>query len=297
MLSVIVVIFNMQREAPRTLYSLSALYQTGVCEDEYEVIVIDNGSSQPLPAEQMMSFGGNFRYLVCGDMADPSPCKAINHAVKHAKGDCIGVMIDGARIASPGLIRYALDALQLYERGIVATLAWHLGPKPQSSSILEGYCQEKEDQMLDSIDWKRNGYLLFNISSFAWSSACGYFGNVSETNAFFMNKAFYSALKGFDERFCLPGGGLANLDFYKRACEFPNATTVLLLGEGTFHQVHGGIATNAISSDYIELAMQEYCTIKRVRFYQPMSKPILFGRPTPESFPWIALSVSSMARD
>jgi glycosyltransferase involved in cell wall biosynthesis len=297
MLSVIVVLFNMQREAPRTLYSLSSLYQAGVCEKDYEVIVIDNGSSQPMPAQQVMSFGSNFQYIVHGDTAALSPCRAINDAVALAKGDYVGVMIDGARIASPGLIRHALDALRLYDKGIVATLAWHLGPKPQSLSIKDGYCQDKEDQLLDSIEWKKNGYLLFNISSFAWSSSCGYFGNLPESNAFFMDKSFYSALEGFDERFCLPGGGLANLDFYKRACESLHAETVLLLGEGTFHQVHGGIATNAVNSDYIELAMQEYYSIKKMKFNPPISNPALFGRPTRESFPWIALSISSMTQD
>lgn len=297
MLSIIVLLFNMQREAPRTLYSLSSLYQFGVSEEDYEVIVVDNGSEQPIPAQQIKAFGNNFQYIVHGYRAVSSPCKAINNAVIHAKGDYVGVMIDGARMASPGLIRHALDALRICDRGIVATLAWHLGPKPQSLSIKDGYCQDKEDQLLDSIDWKKNGYLLFNISSFAWSSSCGYFGNPSESNAFFMSKSFYNALEGFDERFCLPGGGLANLDFYKRACEFPESYIALLLGEGTFHQVHGGIATNAINSDYIELATQEYYFIKKVKFTPPTIPPLLFGRPTPESFPWIALSISSKRKD
>ena len=52
-------------------------------------------------------------------------------------------------------------------------------------------------------------------------------------------------MNGVDERFDAPGGGFANLDIIIRACELPDSRFVILLGEGTFHQLHGGIATNA----------------------------------------------------
>lgn len=35
---------------------------------------------------------------------------------------------------------------------------------------------------------------------------------------------------------------------YDRACSLPHAQVVVLPGEGTFHQVHGGVATNALVS-------------------------------------------------
>ena len=38
----------MRREAVRTLHSLTTKYQTDISEDEYEVIVVDSNSSQPL---------------------------------------------------------------------------------------------------------------------------------------------------------------------------------------------------------------------------------------------------------
>ena len=44
--SVIVVVFNIPREAPRTLYSLSAEYQRDIAADDYEVIVVDDGSTR-----------------------------------------------------------------------------------------------------------------------------------------------------------------------------------------------------------------------------------------------------------
>ena len=43
-LSVVVVFYNMQREAARTLHSLSRAYQQGIDDLDYEVIVVENGS-------------------------------------------------------------------------------------------------------------------------------------------------------------------------------------------------------------------------------------------------------------
>ena len=60
-----------------------------------------------------------------------------------------------------------------------------------------------------------------------------------------MNRSQWSALGGADERFDLAGGGLLNLDLFRRAIELPGAELVTLLGEGTFHQLHGGVATNS----------------------------------------------------
>ena len=35
-------------------------------------------------------------------------------------------------------------------------------------------------------------------------------------------------------------GGFLNMDTYIRACEMPDSELVMLLGERTFHQLHGG---------------------------------------------------------
>ena len=41
----------------------------------------------------------------------------------------------------------------------------------------------------------------------------------------------------------MPGGGLVNLDFYTRASLRSDVELVQILGEGTFHQFHGGAMT------------------------------------------------------
>ncbi|MET0884236.1 MAG: glycosyltransferase family A protein, partial [Acidimicrobiales bacterium] len=47
-LSVVVVTYDMERELPRTLRSLSADLQVGIEASDYEVIVVDNGSPRPV---------------------------------------------------------------------------------------------------------------------------------------------------------------------------------------------------------------------------------------------------------
>jgi len=50
-LSIIVAAYDMQREIHRTLLSLSEKYQENISKDDYEVIVLDNGSPISLAGE------------------------------------------------------------------------------------------------------------------------------------------------------------------------------------------------------------------------------------------------------
>ena len=61
-LSIVVVIYDMEREARRSLHSLSPTYQRGVSADEYEVIVVDNGSPRPFNRGSVAEFGPNVTY-------------------------------------------------------------------------------------------------------------------------------------------------------------------------------------------------------------------------------------------
>src|SRR5664279_1872079 len=156
-LSVVVVVHNMAREAPRTLHSLSASYQRHIETEDYEVIVVDNGSAPPLNLAVLDGLAGNFR-IIRMDPPHPSPVSAVNRGLAEARGNIIGVMIDGARMVTPGLLHFARNGSRLYDRAVVAALTWHLGFDIQGFAIEAGYDKDREDKLLAAIEWPANGY-------------------------------------------------------------------------------------------------------------------------------------------
>lgn len=275
-LSVVVVAFNMERELPRTIQSLSPVVQRDLAGDDYEIIVVDNGSAEPVDVGRCSQWGGNVRVHRMTNAA-VSPAAAINAGLALAEGELIGVMIDGARMASPGLLSASLRAARLHARPVVASLGFHLGPDVQNRSVHEGYDQRAEDALLAGISWPTDGYQLFDISVFGVSSKEGWFRPISESNALFLFRGMWQELGGYDERFVSPGGGLVNLDTYVRACELPDSQLVILLGEGTFHQVHGGVATNARISRVFRDFHAEYVRVRGKPFAPPAARPWHFG--------------------
>lgn len=243
-LSVVVVAYNIPRELPRTLLSLATPYQQDVTTDDYEVIVVDNGSSPAVGEGLVADYGPNFRLLRIDD-ALPSPAAAVNRGIREARGDNIGVMIDGARIVTPGLVHFARIGLGMAPTAVVAAPGWYLGSDTQVNARSNGYTKAIEDSLLQSIRWPEDGYRLFEIGTMDESSVDPWFTPISEANALFMSRESWQVIGGMDERFTYPGGGLVNIDTLERAMEMPRAKLILTLGEATFHQLHGGVATNA----------------------------------------------------
>lgn len=276
-LSVVVVFYNMRREAERTLYTLSAEYQRGVQPSQWEVIAVDNGSSEPLGEAFVKSFGKNFSYRYF-DTQSLSPCMAVNEVVEQCSGENVSICLDGARMCSPQIIRYSLLGLTLAKRSFVCTLGWHLGPDVQNRLFEQGYGQKDEDTLLDSVDWQQNGYQLFDVSTLAPSSGGGFFRNISESSFFTVRREKYLCNGGLDERFVSPGGGLASCDLYRRFCESGRFTTVHIIGEGSFHQFHGGVTTNVQEAEHPRDAMRaEYRQLRGRPFAPPIVEPMYIG--------------------
>ena len=274
--SIVVVCYNMKRELPQTLYSMSPAFQQGVSKDDYEVILIDNGSKEPPQLEDFAHLDMN---LSVYSMQNPthSPVAAINFGINQSIGRFIGVCIDGARLISPGLIAQARDALSIHERGVVGARGRYLGVKFQRDAMKDGYNAEQEDALLIQSGWKEDGYRLFDISVFDESCGPTWLTPMAESNALFMSRALWKELGGFDTRFTSRGGGLVNLDTWSRAIQLPNVTAVCLMGEATFHQIHGGVATNG-THDAIREFFNEYELIRGVEFEIPDVSYSLFGK-------------------
>jgi glycosyltransferase involved in cell wall biosynthesis len=279
-LSVVVVVHNMQREAPRTLHSLSPRYQRGIEEQDYEVIVVENNSTEPLSLEDRLP--DNFRYVFL-EGGGPSPAAAVNKGLQLCSGDLIGLLIDGARLASPGLLNRARTAAAIHPRCVIATPGWLLGHGPQGPALSEGrYSLEEEDRLLQSINWPEDGYRLFDVSVLQGSNPAPWFAPMAESNALFLPRSLWHELGGVDEAFDAPGGGFVNLDLYSRVLALPEIEHVMLLGEGVFHQAHGGIATNASERDLhsrLRCWHDQYMRLRGHAYRLPDRKPLAFGCP------------------
>jgi cephalosporin hydroxylase/glycosyltransferase involved in cell wall biosynthesis len=243
-LSVVVVFYNMRREAARTLRSLTRSYQREVGDLEYEVLVVDNGSDadQQLTGEYVASFGPEFRLLDTEGEPHPSPTVALNAGIAAARGEAFALMIDGAHVLTPGVLSNGMKALATYAPAVVATQQWYVGPGQQGDAQQAGYDQQVEDRLFRGIRWPTDGYRLFEIGHFIGER--DWFDGIVESNCLFVPRKLLEQIGGFDESFSMPGGGYANLDLFERLALSPDVTPASILGEGTFHQFHGGTTTN-----------------------------------------------------
>jgi glycosyltransferase involved in cell wall biosynthesis len=293
-LSVVVVAYDMERELPRTLRSLSSSYQRGVTGGDYEVVVVDNGSPEPVPLSALEGLPVGSR-LIRIDDAHPSPAASANAGLAEARGDIVGLYIDGARIASPGLLAHAELATRLSERAVVTPLSWHLGPATHMHASETGWDAQREDATLASIAWEEDGYRLFEVSTFAGSSARGWFGPLGESNALFLRRELWDELGGLDERFQLPGGGRVNHDLLRRASALDGTRLVVLLGEGTFHQIHGGASTSRRVTR--EQADADYERVVGRPFAPPALSPLYVGSVPDAALPHMERSIAWALRD
>jgi cephalosporin hydroxylase len=285
-LSVVVVVHDMLREARRTLHSLSRSYQQGLEDLDYEVLVVENGSSpeQRLGEDFVRSHGDGFRYLDLGDDSAPSPARAVNRGIAEAAGRAVALMIDGAHVLTPGVLRYGMLGLATYAPAFVTTRQWYVGPGQQPLVVAGGYDTEREDRLFEQIQWPRDGYRLFDVGHFIGDR--DWFDGEWESNCIFVPRELLDQIGAMDESFSTPGGGFVNLDLFERLVAAPGVTHVTILGEGSFHQVHGGTTTNLAvperRSALIRSYEEQYAELRGRRFKIPPQQAHYVGS-LPES--------------
>ncbi len=278
--SLVVIVYDMPAQAEITLRSLLPSYQIGANTRDYEVIVVENRSAHLLDQNFVRSLPDNFSYYL-RDEDQPTPIHAIDFGAARARGDNICLMIDGARLLTPGVIRNIIRAHCAFEDVVVAVPGYHLGSELQQDAVGSGYSVEHEQAAMESIAWPKDGYRLFDIACLSGSCAGGIYLPISESNCISMPRGLWDELGGCDKQFDLRGGGLVNLDLYKRACETPGVTHFILHGEGTFHQFHGGVTTGGqsreVREEFIATIMQQYEDIRGQAYESPQTDPVYFG--------------------
>jgi cephalosporin hydroxylase len=135
-----------------------------------------------------------------------------------------------------------MAGLTAYEPAVVAVQPWYVGPGQQGDAMRGGYDQVVEDALFDGAGWPGDGYALFDISHFQGDR--DWLDGLWESNCLFVPRRLLEQVGGFDEGFDTPGGGYTNLDLYERIAASPEVQLVTVLGEASFHQIHGGTTTN-----------------------------------------------------
>lgn len=243
LISVLVVAYAMPRQLLNTVYSLSALHQRNVVAADYEIVVVENSSQRPADAQALLALGGNVRHFY-REESSASPAAAINFGLAQCRGRFIGLMIDGARMLSPRVIEHATCFLSACPQTLLAVPSYNLGRQQQHHHLSAGYGEVEEMALLSACRWQENGYRLFDVASLGDANANGYLNPLLESNCYFASADHFRRIGGADERFDLPGGGSLNLHLFRQLGMLPGMRYVLLPGEGTFHQFHGGITTS-----------------------------------------------------
>jgi glycosyltransferase involved in cell wall biosynthesis len=241
-LSIIVVIHRMSRQGENTIYSLSAAHQKHVDENDYEIVVVENDSDDPMGEERAAALGKNVRYFLRHEPG-VSPVPAMNFGFEQSRASYVGFIIDGARMATPRLVEFALLASRAAKYPLVIVPGYHLGQHEHHLNESSRYGADIEQRLLEQANWKDDGYALFRISCWSGANPRGFFSQFLESNCFFCRSESFEKIGRADPRFTLPGGGSVNIYLYHELARLPESELIVLAGEGSFHQFHGGVTT------------------------------------------------------
>lgn len=242
-ISVLLIVYDMERQAMNTLRSLSLPYQQNVRQDDYEIIVVENQSPCCLDPHAIKRVAPNSRYVLRQE-SGVSPVHAINEGLALCRAPMICLMIDGARMLSPRVLEYALMAQRIDADALVAVPGYNLGPAEQQLAEQHDYDEAREIASLEQIDWQQNGYRLFDISTLGGANPTGVINPLLESNCLFASRRCFEKIGGADTEFTLPGGGSLNLHIFRSLGMLEETRHYFILpGEGSFHQLHGGVTT------------------------------------------------------
>jgi len=275
-ITLVIAAYNLPRFINRTLTSCTPHYQ-GFKPSEFEVIIVDNGSSTPLKKEDFRDYP--FVSQVIRIDGKPSPVYGLNKGIQAAKFSNVGVMIDGAHMLTPGVLQNAKTALQLFKRPVINVPQYILGDFSQNLSSIEN-AYEYEEQNLEKVGWPQYGYTLFDFCVLPGEDVIKKTFQAIETNCLITTKEVFNDCGAFNELFDEPGAGMANLEIFSRLCNDVKNKYVTLAGEGSFHQNHHGTTTGASREDrdaLVKSFSEKHKTVTGKEFSFTFRAPFLLG--------------------
>ncbi len=281
-LSIVVVAYRMPQQLQRTLYTLSTAYQRNVSSQDYEVIVVENRSDQLFDAGLLDSLPGDFRYFLREETAR-TPVHALNFGFTQARGRYVGIMIDGAHMITPRVVEHALSCFRAHPNCLVGIPVHHLGPEEQHISTTAGYDTAEQDRMLDSVDWRADGYELFRVSVWCSAHARGFMQPISESNCYFVPRENLEKLGYADTRFDYEGGGAINLHMFRALGLLPGSVYILLMGEASFHQFHGGVTSNETREQVVGKFFDQLSNLWQGEYKALTREPLYYGSISPQA--------------
>jgi len=288
-LTLIIAYYDIPKHIERTLISCAPWYQKAAAH-QIEVIIADNGSTKPLSDDLKERFP--FVSKIIRTEGKPSPVFALNDAIKHAKFDMVGLMIDGAHMLSPGIFRNTRDIAQLYSRPVINIPQYYLGNLSQNlNPHLDAWT--KETWWLNHLNWPEQGYSLFGYALFPGENIFKSVNNCIESNCLIARKVVYEECGAFDERFDEPGAGFANLEMFTRLTNHHDNTYVMFPGEGSFHQDHDGTTTKKSPEErdrLVQVYREKYTSITGNESLPNVRSPMVYGlhRKSTEAIPTIS---------
>lgn len=291
LLSVIVIAHRMAAQLVNTLTTLAAPYQRNLRGLDYEVIVIENASSHCLPDATVSSLPAHFRYLRRQETGR-SPVAAINLGFAEAQGEYIGLLIDGARMLTPRVLEYAALAYRMDPDSITCVPGYHIGTQQHHEIGDEAAAYAAEVALLEGVDWQSNGYLLFTVGTAGGGNDAGVLQPFMESNCVFAARRHFARIGYADPAFQLDGGGSLNLHMFRALGMHPDTRVVVLPGEGSFHQYHGGVTTRVRGDREEELAAhkRQLHGTWQDSFHSLRREPFLLGAVTPWALPLLRYS-------
>lgn len=276
----VVVAYNIDPQIHNTILSCSPSYQR--CDEaEIEIIIIDNGSDIPLNLDDFKEYPSVSKVIRVDGSA--SPVKGLNIGIGKARFDVVGLMIDGAHIITPNIVNHTKEIIAMFPRPVISVPQYTLGEISQNLDLsqLDSKVLDEQKELLSQSNWPEDGYGLFNVSVRVGEHPDKDWLKHIESNCLITTKDVLEKNSVLNEKFDEAGGGFANLEIYERLINTPENEYVLLLGEGTFHQFHGGITTNASVSDRQEKVncyREKYKEITGNDLRLVTRRPFVYGR-------------------